>query len=218
MDAYITRTVQAYERDTARYEAATRAMDATVELDRFTALLPLDSLPVLDAGCAFGRDSALLADRGTEVVGIDLAAGFIQRARELRPDIRFERMDVRALELPDASLAGVWCQATLLHLRDEHVAEALGEFARVLVPGGVLFAGFKAGSGEEVTVEGFSSDGARFFRYQSPESVRGLLEAAGFRVLNVRTENERRRFGPGYRDIDWIHAFAVVPGGGPPGR
>ena len=209
MHAYVRRTIAAYDQSTAQYERATRDMTPTAELDLFTSLLPHGQGQVLDVGCAYGRDTALLAERGVKVIGIDLSLAFVERARELNPGLAFEQMDACALTFPEARFTGIWCQATLLHLTDDDVAVALREFARVLVPGGAVFASFKEGEGSEGVVEKFSSDYSRFYQYQTPKNVRTLLTAAGFDVVTVECENERERFGPGYRDLNWIHAFAV---------
>src|SRR4051812_21211826 len=95
---YVERTLAAYQQDPARYERATRDMDPGPELDRFVELLPSRVGTILDAGCAFGRDTALLAERGFGVVGVDLTAAFIERSRQLRPDLRFHVMDVCDLQ------------------------------------------------------------------------------------------------------------------------
>ncbi|MBB5935442.1 class I SAM-dependent methyltransferase [Streptomyces zagrosensis] len=208
MSDYLSRTLAAYEHSVHTYECATKDMLPDEELDLFARMLPDPAGPVLDAGCAFGRDTALLAARGIAVTGVDLSEPFLVRARELHPALDFRRMDVRALDLPDACFAGVWSQATLLHLKDEHVATALSEFSRVLRTGGALFVSFKEGEGEEEFVESFSADAARFFRYQTAGRVRGLLEAAGFAGPDVRIVNERERYGPGHRDINWLTAYA----------
>ncbi|MCQ4084600.1 class I SAM-dependent methyltransferase [Streptomyces sp. RB6PN25] len=64
-----------------------------------------------------GRGPRLGSRRaGLDVVGIDLTASFIARARALHPGLRFEEMDVRALRFGDASIAGVWSMATLLQV------------------------------------------------------------------------------------------------------
>ncbi|MFJ9344324.1 class I SAM-dependent methyltransferase [Streptomyces sp. NPDC101733] len=208
MPDYLSRTLAAYEQSVHTYESATRGMIPDVELDTFMSLLPDPAGPVLDAGCAFGRDTSLLASRGLAVTGIDLSEPFLARARELHPGLDFRGMDVCALDFADASFAGVWCQATLLHLKDEHVRAALGEFHRVLRPGGALFVSFKEGQGEEEIVESFSADAVRFFRYQTADRVRGMLEASGFADPDVRVVNERERYGPGHRDLNWLSAYA----------
>ncbi|MFQ6143508.1 class I SAM-dependent methyltransferase [Streptomyces seoulensis] len=205
---YLSRTLAAYEHSLTKYETATRGMIPDRELDEFTAMLPRPAGPVLDAGCAFGRDTALLAERGVTVTGVDLSDSFVARARELHPGIAFRRMDVCALDFPDGGFAGVWSQATLLHLKDEHVRRALTEFHRVLQPGGALFVSFKEGEGEEEIVEAFSADAARFFRYQTADRVARLLTDVGFVGCDVRTVNERERYGAGHRDLDWLTAYA----------
>ncbi|MER7464210.1 class I SAM-dependent methyltransferase [Streptomyces sp. NPDC097981] len=208
MSDYLSRTLAAYGHSVHKYESATKGMVPDAEMDMFLQLLPDPVGPVLDAGCAFGRDTALLTARGLAVTGIDLSEPFLARARELHPTLDFRSMDVCALDFADGSFAGVWCQATLLHLKDEHVRTALGEFHRVLRPGGALFVSFKEGQGEEEIVESFSADAARFFRYQTVDRVRAMLEAAGFADPDVRVVNELERYGPGHRDLNWLSAYA----------
>ncbi|WP_431043053.1 class I SAM-dependent methyltransferase [Streptomyces sp. P1-3] len=208
---YLSRTLAAYSHSVDKYETATKGMVPDAELDTFAMLLPDPAGPVLDAGCAFGRDTALLAARGMAVTGIDLSEPFLARARELHPGFDFRRMDVCELDFADGAFAGVWCQATLLHLKDEHVKEALSEFHRVLRPGGALFVSFKEGEGEEEFVESFSADAARFFRYQTADRVRRLLDTTGFAGPDVRVVNERKRYGAGHRDLNWVTAYARTP-------
>ena len=45
---------------------------------------------------------------------------------------------MRALEIPDASLAGIVCFYTIIHLKRKDVPHALSEMLRVLKPGGIL--------------------------------------------------------------------------------
>ncbi|MFC8718903.1 class I SAM-dependent methyltransferase [Kitasatospora sp. NPDC057198] len=214
LDDYLSDTIRAYDRDPGRYEQATGGMLPTAELDVFTRLLPDPAGRVLDVGCAFGRDTGLLAGRGLRAEGVDLSPAFVARAAERHPELSFQVMDARRLAFPDGSFDGVWCQATLLHLKDHDVRAALTGFRRVLAPGGALFASFKEGEGEEEVVERFSSDASRFYRYQSAARVTALLEGAGFRVAAVERSNEAERYGPGHRDLTWLHAFATAPAAG----
>jgi ubiquinone/menaquinone biosynthesis C-methylase UbiE len=184
-------------------------MVPVAELDAFMGLVPDATGRVLDVGCAFGRDTELLAERGLRAEGVDLSSAFVARAAQLHPQLAFARMDARELAFPDATFAGVWCQATLLHLKDPDVAAALAEFFRVLTPGGALFVSFKEGDGEEDIVEKFTSDSVRFYRYQTVRSVTALIGKAGFQIAAVERSNEFERYGPGYRDLTWIHGFAT---------
>ncbi|MET8850570.1 GrpB family protein [Amycolatopsis sp. NPDC004625] len=93
---------------------------------------------VLDAGCAAGHLSALLAERGADVLGVDSSAGMIAVARRKFGDAaRFEVADLaRPLDLPDASIDVVTASLVLHYLPDW--GPVLAEFRRVLAPGGVL--------------------------------------------------------------------------------
>ncbi|MGW3961156.1 GrpB family protein [Amycolatopsis sp. NPDC005003] len=95
-------------------------------------------LSVLDVGCAAGHLSALLADRGADVFGVDSSAGMIAVARRKFGDVaRFEVADIaRPLDLPDASIDVVTASLVLHYLADW--GPTLAEFRRVLKPGGAL--------------------------------------------------------------------------------
>lgn len=205
---YNARTLRAYEANPQKYEEATAHMVPVEEINFFVQQLPDATKDVLDAGCAFGRDTANFAERGLHVLGIDMSDALLERARQLRPELTFKKMDVRKLRLNDRSIAGIWCHATLLHLKNEDIVAALNEFYRVLVPQGILFMSFKEGVGDEEFVEQFSSDSARYFNYQTVDSVRQLAERAGFIVTKLYAINERERWGADKRDLNWVYCFA----------
>jgi SAM-dependent methyltransferase len=65
---------------------------------------------VLDVGCGPGRHSHALANRGMQVVGVDLAQRFVALARGDAPDgASFVRGDARHLPLGPASMDAVVC-------------------------------------------------------------------------------------------------------------
>jgi trans-aconitate methyltransferase len=84
-------------------------------LDRFAADL-CGRGPVCDLGCGPGHVGRYLAERGVEVFGVDLSPGMVALARQLNPGLRFERGDMLALALSDASLAGLVAFYSLIHL------------------------------------------------------------------------------------------------------
>ncbi len=179
------------------------------ELRTFGELVPSDNRAILDAGCAYGRDAAILARQGLNVTGIDLSDAFIAKAHELHPGIPVSKMDVRKLDFPDGAFGGVWCNAVLLHLNDEDVGMALKEFNRVLVPGGVVLISFKEGSGQREFVESLTSTQSRYYNYKTQAEVETMLQAAGFTVQTSYVLNEREVFGPDKRDLNWIYSFGA---------
>ncbi|WP_436926960.1 class I SAM-dependent methyltransferase [Halosimplex amylolyticum] len=101
-------------------------------------LLPdLDGKRVLDVGCGDGYYAARLADRGADVLGVDVSAAMVETARERYGDrTEFRQGDISAgLGFVDAgSVDLVCCQHVLSHVPDLDPVAA--EFARVLRPGG----------------------------------------------------------------------------------
>ena len=96
---------------------------------------------VLDAACGEGYGSALLASVAQSVVGVDIDADAIVHARDRYGEgdrVRFVNGSCSALPLPDASVDAVVSFETIEHLDAADQPKMLAEFARVLVPDGVL--------------------------------------------------------------------------------
>jgi len=89
---------------------------------------------VLDVATGPGYVAAAAAERGADVVGVDVAGAMLALARRAHPGLDLRTGDAEALPLPDASFDMVVANFALLHLgRPDQAAR---EFARVLVPGG----------------------------------------------------------------------------------
>jgi len=96
---------------------------------------------LLDLACGQGGPGLWLAQRtGCDLVGVDFSETGLQVARERAegplpgPRTRFQRGDLAATGLADASVDGVWCGDAFFFASD--LVEALGEVRRVLRPGG----------------------------------------------------------------------------------
>ncbi len=100
-------------------------------------------MQILDAGCGSGSMAREIARANPEaaVVGVDLREAYIDYARSrgeaqgLR-NLTFETGDVRQLPFPDGAFDIVWTKYLLQWVTDP--MRAMGEFARVLKPGGLL--------------------------------------------------------------------------------
>ena len=209
MSDYITRTINAYNVDPKKYEDATKQMVLHEEIHDFMSRIDDKTLPILDVGCAFGRDTAIFAENGFKTESIDMSESLLERAKELYPKLSFLKMDVRSLSFSDNAFSGIWCNATLLHLNDDDIKKALREFNRVLAPEGIIFMSLKEGEGEEELLEKFSSNSARYYNYHTVDTIRGLVEASGLRVVKIYTINEREKWGPDKRDLNWVYCFAT---------
>jgi SAM-dependent methyltransferase len=98
---------------------------------------------VLEVGCGTGVLTRALAGRPEveTVVGVDLAASLLDKARELAtglPSVRFEEADARSLPFSEASFDVAVFDSTLSHVPEPE--RAVAEAFRVLRPGGLLAA------------------------------------------------------------------------------
>lgn len=99
---------------------------------------------VLDVGCGAGLDTILAAGRAAKVVGIDFSLEMLQRARGcleeagLAAKVTLLRTEVQSLPLLDGSMDVALVNGffNLNPFRED----AFRELARVLRPGGVLYA------------------------------------------------------------------------------
>jgi SAM-dependent methyltransferase len=99
----------------------------------------VDGLPpgvALDAACGTGRHARHLASLGHDVIGVDVSADMLARARAKVPAADFHEADLRELPLPDHHCDIVVCGLALTCVPD--LAPVFAEFARVLRPGGHL--------------------------------------------------------------------------------
>ncbi len=104
----------------------------------FARLLPDVDAPVLDAGCGTGLIGWMLHLAGyRDLIGIDLSAGMLERARARGCYRRLMTATLgEPLEFPDSSFGGV--VASGVFTVGHAPASAFGEIARVLRPGGVF--------------------------------------------------------------------------------
>lgn len=206
---YVAKTIEACDTSPDKFINTTGQMVLMLEPQTFIDLLPSRAAPVLDAGCAYGRDSAWFAGKGLQTVGIDMSKALLQKARQFYPELEFREMDIRHLDFPDNYFSGVWCNAVLLHLNDEDIIRAIKEIQCVLIPGGAVCVSFKEGHGSREVAETFTSDKSRFYNFKSIDEVKDILVENGLLVKKRYILNERERFGPDKRDLNWIYYFAL---------
>jgi SAM-dependent methyltransferase len=98
--------------------------------------------PVLDAGCGTGDNALMLAERGMDVLGIDVAATAIARARDKARErnlhAEFVVRDVLALDQLGRTFATVVDSCFFHVLDDDQRIRYATSLASVLEPDGVL--------------------------------------------------------------------------------
>ena len=128
-----TRSAPIYVENTAKLtsHAVSHLLDA--------AQLTSDSC-ALEVGCGPGHVTAMMADTGATVTGVDLVPAMIETARSLHPDSEFVEANAEQLPFEDDSFDVVLVNFSIHHFaRPDVVCTAI---RRVLKPGGrFVFAG-----------------------------------------------------------------------------
>jgi SAM-dependent methyltransferase len=154
---------------------------------------------VLDVATGPGYVARRAAERGTHVVGVDIAEAMLALARARCPELDFRQADAEALPFPDGSFDAVVANFLVLHLgRPERAAS---EFARVLAAGGRLaltawdlpdrarilglFVDAVAAAG--ATPPADIPQGPDFFRFSRDDEFESLLRGAGLESVAVQT-------------------------------
>jgi SAM-dependent methyltransferase len=104
----------------------------------------------LDFGSGAGRLTRALARHFDQVVGVDVSASMVDCARRLNADLAnatfIENRSTRLEGIADQSIDLVYSNMTLQHMPANLALGYVGEFLRVLAPGGVAVFQFVAGT------------------------------------------------------------------------
>ena len=191
-DEYATREIDArdgYARWAASYESDHNPLIAVEEPHAAELLAGLSVTAALDAGAGTGRHALALARRGIPVVALDQSPEMLAAVERTAQQENLQVETVVAslhgpLPLPDRRFDLVICALVLTHVPE--LSRAIGEFARVLRPGGYLLV---TDFHPAAVARGWRTDchgpGASFILPNAPHTRDDYLDAfttAGFEV------------------------------------
>lgn len=185
---FITLTREWYDRTAAGYAERFHHHldDKPVDLAMVKAFAGLiakgENKRVIDVGCGTGATTAMLDSAGVEASGIDLSVNMIAQARQLNPGLQFSVGSMTGLDASDQSIGGICAWYSIIHVPDEHLTDVLGEFHRVLVPGGLVLLAFQVGDEPRVLTNAFGHEIHLTFYRRQPRHVTVQLTGAGFGV------------------------------------
>jgi len=142
---------------------------------------------LFELGCGAGAQLKVLAELGWEVSGVELGGAAARFARErLSLDVR--QGSLESAGLPSGAFDVVIASHVLEHLPDP--AAAAAELARILKPGGRLYAAVPNGGALEAAVFGsrWAWEAPHHLHHFTPESLGRMLDRAGLRVESERHE------------------------------
>jgi O-antigen chain-terminating methyltransferase len=144
--------------------------------------------PVLDVGCGRGEFLELCREGGIEARGIDVDPAMVARCREA--GLAVEQADALAhLEgRPDRGLGGIFCAQVIEHLSPEALIALVRLAHQKLRSGGVLLCETPNPACLTVFSGAFYVD-LSHVKPIHPEAARFVVEAAGFRDIEIRYVN-----------------------------
>lgn len=150
---------------------------------------------LLDACCGPGYLAGCALQRGCRASGVDIADAMVALAARLYPEAEFRVGEVENLPYEDGEFDVVACNIGIHHVTDP--ARALAEFRRVLAPGGRIAltvwddARSQVGLVKEAIMAADPVSPPELPPplarpdYATRDEVRGLLEPAGLRLLDL---------------------------------
>lgn len=130
---------------------------------------------VLDLGCGTGRSTAFMKEAGLRADALDASPEMAEIARTKNGvDVTiggFETLDAEGI------YDGVYANFSLLHATKSEMPDHLARVSAALLPGGFFHIGLKTGTGERRDALG------RFYAFYTDAEITGLLEDAGFVVI-----------------------------------
>jgi ubiquinone/menaquinone biosynthesis C-methylase UbiE len=159
---------------------------------------------ICDMGTGPGHVARYLRDAGAEVFGLDLSPGMVEQARRLNPDIPFRDGNMLALDLEDASLAGITAFYAIANIPADSLPIVFREMHRVLKPGGMLLLSIHIGDDVIRPQSLWNIPVSMEFYQQQPVRIRQLLTNAGFNVEDI---SERDPYGA---DVEYQSRRAYV--------
>ncbi len=142
---------------------------------------------VLELGSASGRDAAYIESRGYTVVRTDAAKAFVELLKKQGHLARRLNAITDDFGGPHAM---VFANAVLLHFKPEEAKQVLKNALASLQDGGVLAFTVKQGGGQEWSEAKLGAP--RYFYYWQVDSLRKLVEDAGFEIIEITIGSTRK--------------------------
>jgi SAM-dependent methyltransferase len=173
---------EAYE--DKRFSRGGRLIDSREKEAVLSALGPVEDKEILEIACGTGRFTAMLAERGADIIGLDISGPMLQQGRQkaqsvgVEDGLEFMRGDAGRLPFPDNSFDIVFAMR-FFHLADTPET-FLKEMCRV--------------SREQIFFDTFNGSSSRSLynwalpmgsRLYSGSEVHGLLDSAGLQLVNA---------------------------------
>jgi SAM-dependent methyltransferase len=167
---------------------------------------------ILDLGCGVGQVAARFQRLGAQVIGIDANEELLEAARTRYPEVRFEKLDLKALTPASfGHVDGVW--ASFVPAYASNLESAVARWSDCVVPGGWvalvemddLFGHqpLPASLSDQIHAFYASSKAAGRYDFQCGHRLAGAAERAGLTIIHEGTlpDDELSFQGPAPTDV-----------------
>ncbi|MFC7073687.1 class I SAM-dependent methyltransferase [Halovenus rubra] len=207
--------------DDKRFSQGGRLINDREKRAVLQAVTPVEDSKVLEIACGTGRFTAMLAERGADIVGLDISAAMLQQGREraqaagVDGKLEYMRGDAARLPFPDNHFDTVVAMR-FFHLMHEP-AEFMQEMQRVS-QNQIFFDTFNRKSARSLYTWALPM-GSRLY---SNSEVRNLLDGADLDLVAAEHDwvfpygfyrELPNVFASGFRTVD--KAIGKTPAGGP---
>jgi len=184
----------AEEYDEKRFSKGGRLIDRREKQAVLDAIAPVDELEILEIACGTGRFTSMLAERGADIIGLDISGPMLQQGRDrahaagVADHMEYMRGDAGRLPFPDDHFDVVFAMR-FFHLADTPAA-FLQEMCRV--------------SRDQIFFDTFNRFSTRSIynwalpmgsRLYSEREVESLLDTAGLELVSA--------------EHDWIFPYGL---------
>ena len=190
----MTTSVEYYNRHAEDFFAGTNEVDMTAIYQRFLPLIPEGGY-ILDAGCGSGRDAKAFTERGYYVDAFDASPALVELANTVNGvqatvDTFNSYTSLKAYD-------GIWACASLLHVPNSELTEAIQKLSSLLKANGKFYLSFKIGSGEREVNQ-------RTFTDLTLECLSEIVsQVANLRIMDSWTTEDLRP----ERNDEWLNAI-----------
>lgn len=143
---------------------------------------------VLELGCGSGVQAKMLLAQGLSVLGIDISPSMIAEAKKRAPGGKYLVGDIVNITFAPDSFDGIYARASLLHIPKSLMPKVFKSINKMLKTGGYFYLAIKEGKGEgEVEDVRHGINVKRFFSLFVKEEIENLMEASGFKIIELDT-------------------------------